>query len=846
MKDNLRWEIYLPKDSVTVKKTENILSINILKPTDFEDLSEKIGKLSIQNQYISSIKNIKSQAPNEVSHIEIELAGNQVEVFSFYRENESKQIVDFWLNQDVVVQKPEEKIELKKPQRKITAVEKKVVNYPKKFLKPKIPDNKFRDFRYGAAFVWNYPPLISPPQKLVDTDNKTPDSFYPIKDLKIIDSEKLAHLQLSINLYRKSQFGLMNKSIDLYFKKYGEQADLDLNEFLKANAILKLNKGDQNKESSRFALKMLDTISKRTSNYALKSGILKYLVSIVLEQDDYVTTLREARKLFILAKQYSDMEVAGNLTNIILYSLAKLSQMDKLEEILKHPDYSKMIPEQLGLAYQSYILLSQDKTLELISLFEKSRKSLIDPIHESLLFNVAEAYFREAKYQNAVKYFTKFENFYSFHKYSSMAKMRVALSYDLMAHDPNEVVALYKNVIDNTSDFQVNYEARLRYVGLKCLRNKFPTQEDLESNSFLKLKSEDEKSLTENLKKTLWMVRLRSFIVGKDYVKALAYLEAIPLESLKPFEMLAFDGDGAEIAFGMIQDQFKKEDFPGLLKTYEVLNKKYEKKIGREPITKYLVGMAFLQVGAYDSFEKNYEDFKLLSESPKREFPIWIERDDSISPDNLMLDLAIAKNIKLENLDKAKTLLTELEEKFSDKSKTKYYNALINYKKGDYTKAIEAVEKFLSMDKTSEVVGQDEILKIFEIYSDSIYKIGDLQKYRKVTKALLEDVKSQSANFNPLRERILYVNLEIMAGEQKEENAIQLEKDSKLFMNEYPQSIYKERVTFLLGQSYIQMNKLDEGEKIMKDLVEGKSVPNYLKELARSELSFIKIKNKTI
>jgi tetratricopeptide (TPR) repeat protein len=848
MANNLRWELYLPKDSVTVQKKANILSIGILRPHDFETVSATIDKIKINNQYIKSLKIIKPEKPSDVPNLEIELMGDQVEIFSFYRDNESKQIIDFWINPDFVVKAPEVKPEAPKPERKIASIEKKKVNYPKKFLKPKVPDGNYRDFRYGAAFVWNYPPLISPPLNLIDLESKTPDYFYPIRDLKIIDSEKLAHLQLSINLYNKSQFGLMNKSIDLYFKKYGEQADIDLNEFLKVNAILKLNKGDLDKESSKFAIGTLNTISKRTSDYGLKKGILQYLVSTVFNKEDYVNTIKEAQRLFSLAKEYFDKDIKISSSSLILYSLAKLSQMDKMEDILKDPVYEGLIPRQLGLSYETYILLSQDKTQEVINLFEKSKKSLIDPIHEGILFNVAESYFREGKYPEALENYEKFLKTYPSHINSSMTKIRIALIHDLLSKDPEQVIAHYKDVIDGTGDFQVNFEARLRYVAFRNLRKKTTDQDDFESRTFLKLKPEEEKILTEDLKKMLWMVRLRSFIVDKNYSDALSYLLAIPIDSLKPFEKLAFDGDGAEIAFGLIQEQFKNEDYPGLLKTYELFNKKYERKIGREPLLKYLVGKAFLKIGAYDSFDENYEDFRLLTEAPKREFPIWVDRDESISSEFLMLELAIIKNIQLENFEMGQKLLKELVEKYPNQEKTKYFQAIISFKTGKYNDAIVNVEKFLSQDKSIRSYSLSDIVTILGIYTDAIYKVGDLKKYRKVTKALLEDTKSQaqSSQFKTLEERILYVNIEILAGEQKEENAVEVESEIKNFMNSFPNTTYKERVNFLLGQTYIQLNKLKEGEKIMMDLVESSTAPNYLKELARTELSFIKIKNKTI
>ena len=47
-------------------------------------------------------------------------------------------------------------------------------------------------------------------------------------------------MQLTINFYREEKLGIsMNKSITLYEKKYGGDSNTGINEFLKANALLK-------------------------------------------------------------------------------------------------------------------------------------------------------------------------------------------------------------------------------------------------------------------------------------------------------------------------------------------------------------------------------------------------------------------------------------------------------------------------------------------------------------------------------------------------------------------------------------------------------------------------------
>ena len=89
---------------------------------------------------------------------------------------------------------------------------------------------------------------MSPTYKeLIDVSNKTADFFYKIKDRDYSKNDKEAHLQLTINLYRKKKYGLMNRSIKLFENKYGVGEFVEFHNFIKANAILKdnINKGNR-------------------------------------------------------------------------------------------------------------------------------------------------------------------------------------------------------------------------------------------------------------------------------------------------------------------------------------------------------------------------------------------------------------------------------------------------------------------------------------------------------------------------------------------------------------------------------------------------------------------------
>ena len=232
MKRNLRWDINVAKNSVVIEKKRNSVILKSISSSVFNTLSEELSNLKLNKDYITGF-NIHSR--DKIPTIEIKLAGSSIEIFSFYRERQNKFILDFWINEDKLLpDKKQVKIITKKYKKSPT---RKIASVPVKKVKKK---TIYRDYRYGAAFVWDYPAITISPPKALDLKRKTPDYFYPVTDRSSIKDEREAHLQLTINLYRKNKYGLMKKSIDLYRKKYGPDSETDFNEYLEANAFLKL------------------------------------------------------------------------------------------------------------------------------------------------------------------------------------------------------------------------------------------------------------------------------------------------------------------------------------------------------------------------------------------------------------------------------------------------------------------------------------------------------------------------------------------------------------------------------------------------------------------------------
>ena len=128
----------------------------------------------------------------------------------------------------------------------------------------------------------------------------------------------------------------------------------------------------------------------------------------------------------------------------------------------------------------------------------------------------------------------------------------------------------------------------------------------------------------------------------------------------------------------------------------------------------------------------------------------------------------------------------------------------------------------------------------------SHYKKGFTEKFKKVSGALSKDTKKAgivNKELSSVKEWIKYINIELLGSEK---NLPELEIAIFKFLKDFKDSSYLERIKYVLGVNYVEGNQLKKGRSIFKELVEGKDTSNYIKELARSEISLINIKNKTL
>ncbi len=72
------------------------------------------------------------------------------------------------------------------------------------------------------------------------------------------------------------------------------------------------------------------------------------------------------------------------------------------------------------------------------------------------------------------------------------------------------------------------------------------------------------------------------------------------------------------------------------------------------------------------------------------------------------------------------------------------------------------------------------------------------------------------------------------------------EKRINDFKKANPKSVYTGRVDYLMGQAMVANQKVKEGREIFTRLVNDKNTSDYLKELAKSELGLLNLKERTL
>lgn len=706
----------------------------------------------------------------------------------------------------------------------------------------------YRDYRYGATFVWDYDPIIPAFKEVINIKSKVPESFFAIENREFNKSEKEAHMQLMINFYRQKKWGLMYKSMKLFEQKYGQNTEWETKEFLKGNAILKENIEKPNPELVKNAVVIFTNLIEKSDNYELKKSIYKYLISYYYENKESLKVLQIAKAYYAGARDSFDFEEAVIPAHAILNSLARLGQVEQIKELVKEPSMKKAVPPQLLMSYQSYAYLKSGDLENVIDLYEKNVSGLAGLIDPGVLYNAAESYFRKGQFKKAQSAYQSFVKNYAYEFAASNSHLRLALCADLLDQNYEEVEALYKKAIDLSVDAQISYESRVRYVAFRSVRKIELTDRDREIRIFLEQDKNAQKP-DKNLEKLLYQVRLRTLIVDKKYKEALSYLSLIPTSGMSKVEKRVFDADGAEIVYGYLQDFFQQAQYAQVIKVWKTYKDQYLDKVAQDPFINFLVGASYVKLGLYKGFDEIYANFDKISKQPVRTFPLWVARENSFKSDVLLKELSLVKDLELKNYTLVDQGINALEKMVPNYNKLNYYKGLRAYQTKNYKSSVDFFETFLANQKAKTIYDPIEVGDMIQAYTDSIYELRQSDKFLKVSEALLSDTTSfgmNNAYIQNIRERIAYLGIEISSSAEINKGLMLFEKRVNDFKKTYPKSVYGGRVNYLLAQAMLKNDKVKEARELFASLMEDKDVSGHIKELVKSELGLLNLKDKTL
>ena len=164
------------------------------------------------------------------------------------------------------------------------------------------------------------------------------------------------------------------------------------------------------------------------------------------------------------------------------------------------------------------------------------------------------------------------------------------------------------------------------------------------------------------------------------------------------------------------------------------------------------------------------------------------------------------------------------------------------FKKKNYKLFLKKAEEFILKDFNKKLTKQQQSTFINN-YCFSLIMSGKFNKAKKILMASIENEMLDVAN----SENLEYILLNLIEFFSSPKNS---DKEFLGLLNEYnkryPSGQWRSKVDFIAAKRSLSKGDDEEGVKNLEKVINNNNTKEYLKELAKSELALIKIKQKTI
>lgn len=837
----LRWLLKTSKDQLIVTKSENWVLLETFEMNIFEKLKTILENAELDNNYFSSIKFTKDYFPERPAQIQLFLKNNSVELFKFFKPEDQQLVLDFWINPDVKVTDSQKKPVIDEKNQDNEVITPKIVEKKEVAFNPQasidqvtswnssVQDSKngYRDFRYGATIIWPYKSII--PQNDVDIQlsSKRPDFYLPIKTPNLVKDERETILQLIVNFYKKEKFGLMKKTMDLFSQKYKiTDEEKMFFTYVEANTLFRSAMLSNSNSLMQGGMSRLEEILKVSKDYNYQKVAYRFLIQHAVNRENYQKSLELAKDFYIRSNENRDKEMIYLSTKTILYSLAELNQVDKLDQFINDSYVSKWLDTQEGISYKLYTLFKRNEYQKLLATYERLEKSLSKPIEASINYHVAESYFQLGELDKAKKHYSDFITNNAFRSQSSYARVRIALISELLEESIDKTIGYYLEAIDKSTLAQARLEAKFRYVAAAYNRKHGATESDKMILGFLDIKDDEKPWLVGDSQLLLWQTRLRSFIKSGNYSDALTYYSTLPVENMTPIYKKIFELDGTEIVVGIMQQSYLAGDHAKVVKLWGIYQDKMNQLLKDNKQALYYAGISAMRVGLKSNSENILKEF----DNAKDKYPQWIKRDYAAVENESIIARQLANGKRW----------AELEEHLKNyKNKDSVYvwsKVHTQFAKENYSLAKSTIEDALTDKVVMKTATPQELNDLLEMYLSCLENTEGGTRLQQRIEAILVVMNPKNIIFAEVRERAKFLILESYF---KEKNKSSEEISTLIadFEKYYPKSVYLPRIKYGKALYYFSNNNTNEGTKILNELIESNTTPKHIKEMAKSELS---------
>ncbi len=745
---------------------------------------------------------IKSFSHINENKIRFNLNDKSWEFFGFSKPGvTNRYILDFWKKKTKASKKLKvsrsllsDSLKIKKSgQKKRLVKSNKRTNVVKK-INNKVKHNPDLDFRYGSLFFWNLEPLSPEIKMSFNYRRKTPDQIIKLNEREVEKSDEEAHLQLTLNLFKSMKWGLMYKSIDLFNQKYPQTKNNDFNEFLKLNSLIKERYINGKTFPTKEIVKRLDLFTQTSQNAKFNMAIYEYLLSYHIDKKNIEDILKTATSLYVLSKKNYFPEKMTKSLELVIHALSIKGDVDKISKLLKDNEVHKFLSKHKIREFDTYTKLRRNKSEELVSEYERSKKGIVGNLPRTLLYNLGEAYFRQGNYKKSIKLYDKFLKNHSKDISASKARLRIALCYELLGKDLNLVSKLYRNAIDRGSDVLDRFEASIRYVGVALLRKKDRISYS-EAESFLNIpKGISSTAINGDVKKILWLTRLRSLIVAGKLGLAKDYFYELPLDKISFEDRKVFFGDFSEILLGLMHESFNKKNHSEVIKLFSELEKTENTYVPIRSAHYFIEAASYLSLGVEKSSESSLIKAKKISDT--NVYPNWISK----SINNQIKHTIKVVRFNLELANKKYSDAINIANGISDNQLRASLLLKVLEKKKDYKNYIQKIEDFYLGD-LDKGISKERNSDLISHYIFSLIMDGD---YIKAKKVLLSSALGTSESWITEKNEFSLLNLiEFFSSPRHSDKEFQ--KLVLLYGNNFSKGKWRGKVNYIVAKRELRI-----------------------------------------